>query len=196
MANWSVDGAYVANQSGMLHLVQQPDGGVFSAAFRGLSIGILVLMTSIAVEGMAVATVMPTAAADLNGLEWYGWAFSAFMLASLVGAIGGGELADQRSPALAGQLALAVLPMHWPMHCLHSSSCCSFSASSSISRCSPSICLSLPSARFRALAPAAWVHWRILPLPGAIPSPCDRDYWRCCRLLGCCRHSSDPRWQV
>ena len=92
----------------MLHLVQQPDGGVFSAAFRGLSIGILVLMTSIAVEGMAVATVLPTAAADLNGLEWYGWAFSAFMLASLVGAIGGGELADQRSPALAGQLALAV----------------------------------------------------------------------------------------
>src|SRR5438876_12105092 len=92
----------------MLHLVQQPDGGVFSATFRGLSIGILVLMTSIAAEGMAVATVLPTVAADLNGLEWYGWAFSAFMLASLIGAIGGGELADKRSPALTGRLALAV----------------------------------------------------------------------------------------
>ena len=62
----------------MLHHVQQPDRGVFSAEFRGLSIGILVLMTSIAVEGMAVTTVLPTVAADLNGLEWYGWAFSAF----------------------------------------------------------------------------------------------------------------------
>ena len=95
-------------QSGMLHHVQQPDRGVFSAEFRGLSIGILVLMTSIALEGMAVTTVLLTAAADLNGLEWYGWTFSVFMLASLVGAIGGGELADRRSPTLAGQLAFAV----------------------------------------------------------------------------------------
>jgi len=92
----------------MLDLVQQPDRGVFSAEFRGLSIGVLVLMTSIAVEGMAIATILPTAAAALDGLEWYGWAFSAFMLASLVGAIGGGELADRRSPAFAGQLALVL----------------------------------------------------------------------------------------
>ncbi|HEY3060013.1 MAG TPA: MFS transporter [Chloroflexota bacterium] len=92
----------------MLHLVQQPEQGVFSPAFRGLSIGVLVLMTSIAVEGMAVATVLPTVANELSGLEWYGWAFSAFMLASLVGAIGGGEVADRRGPGLAGQLALTV----------------------------------------------------------------------------------------
>src|SRR5437660_2361496 len=92
----------------MLHLVQQPDGGVFSAAFRGLSIGILVLMSSIAVEGMAVATVLPTAALELGGLEWYGWSFSAFMLASLIGATAGGQLADSRSPAFAGGMALAL----------------------------------------------------------------------------------------
>jgi MFS family permease len=97
-----------ARGSGMLLRVQQPDRGVFSAEYRGLSIGVLVLMTSIAVEGIAIATILPTVAADLNGLEWYGWAFSAFMLASLVGAIGGGELTDRRSPALAGQVALAL----------------------------------------------------------------------------------------
>src|SRR5262249_20879756 len=94
--------------SAMLHLVQQPNRGVFSPEFRGLSIGVLVLMTSIAVEGMAIATILPTAATDLNGLEWYGWGFSAFMFARLVGAIGGAELADRRGPALAGQLALAL----------------------------------------------------------------------------------------
>ena len=124
VANWSVVRACIASRSGILHIVQGPDSGVFSGAFRGLSIGILVLMTSIAVEGMAIATVLPTAAAALNGLEWYGWAFSAFMLASLVGAIAGGELADHRSPALAGQLALAVFAVgllvagfapSWPM---------------------------------------------------------------------------------
>src|SRR5438094_9619480 len=59
VANWSVVGAVLRAQSGMLHHVQQPDRGVFSAEFRGLSIGILVLMTSIAVEGMAVTTVLP-----------------------------------------------------------------------------------------------------------------------------------------
>src|SRR5947207_13139759 len=47
VANWSVVGAVLRAQSGMLHHVQQPDRGVFSAEFRGLSIGILVLMTSI-----------------------------------------------------------------------------------------------------------------------------------------------------
>ncbi len=86
----------------------QARDGVFSPGYRALSIGILVLMTSIAVEGMAVATIVPTAATELGGLEWYGWAFSAFMLTSLLGAIGGGELADKRSPAVAGKLALAL----------------------------------------------------------------------------------------
>src|SRR6266545_5000183 len=85
---------------------QRPGASIAVRVRQPESIGTHIF--TIAVEGMAVATVLPTAAADLNGLEWYGWAFSAFMLASLVGAIGGGLLADQRSPALAGQLALSV----------------------------------------------------------------------------------------
>src|SRR5438876_3998886 len=44
---------------------------------------------------MAVATVMPSVALELGGLDTYGWAFSGFMLASLVGAISAGQIADR-----------------------------------------------------------------------------------------------------
>jgi hypothetical protein len=65
-------------------------GGVFAPAHRATTVGILLAITAIAFEGMAVATIMPSVALDLGGLDNYGWAFSAFMLASLVGAISAG----------------------------------------------------------------------------------------------------------
>src|SRR5262249_50263530 len=48
---------------------------------------------------------------DLGGLEGYGWAFSAFMLASLVGAIGSADVADHRGPALAASLGLGLFAL-------------------------------------------------------------------------------------
>src|SRR4051794_6538493 len=42
---------------------------------------------------------MPVAAKELDGLRLYGWAFSAFMLANLVGITVAGPLADRRGPA-------------------------------------------------------------------------------------------------
>jgi MFS family permease len=38
---------------------------------------------------------MPTAATELGGLDWYGWAFRAFMLMNLIGAIAAGHAADR-----------------------------------------------------------------------------------------------------
>ena len=86
--------------------------------------GILLSITTIAIEGMAVATVMPFVALDLGGLDAYGCAFSAFMLASLVGAIGGGQLADRQrltTPAAIGfacfsaGLTIASAAPLWPV---------------------------------------------------------------------------------
>src|SRR5438105_11573264 len=70
-------------------------GGVFAPSRRALTVGILLSVTAIACEGMAVATILPSVAVDLGGLNDYGWAFSAFMLASLVGAISAGRSADR-----------------------------------------------------------------------------------------------------
>jgi MFS family permease len=51
---------------------------------------------------------MPAVARDLNGLGSYGWAFSAFLLASLVGMVGAGLAADRGGMTTA--LALGALP--------------------------------------------------------------------------------------
>jgi MFS family permease len=56
------------------------------------------LVTIVAFEAMAVATAMPTAVAELHGLAWYGWPFSAFLVASVLGLVVGGDLGDRRGP--------------------------------------------------------------------------------------------------
>ncbi|MBV9326850.1 MAG: MFS transporter [Chloroflexi bacterium] len=78
--------------------------GVFSRSYRATTLGILLAITAMACEGMAVATVLPSVAFDLGGLDNYGWAFSAFMLASLVGAISAGEAADRQNAMLPARL--------------------------------------------------------------------------------------------
>ena len=77
--------------SGTLSYVNE-SGGVFAPAHRALTVGILLTITAAACEGMAAATIMPSVASELGGIEGYGWAFSLFMLASLVGAIGAGQI--------------------------------------------------------------------------------------------------------
>jgi MFS family permease len=56
------------------------------------------LVTFIAFEAMAVGTAMPTAVAELDGLAWYAWPFSAFLVASVIGMVAGGDLGDRRGP--------------------------------------------------------------------------------------------------
>jgi MFS family permease len=66
---------------------------------RRLSLGLTIDMTVVAFEALAVATVAPRVARDLDGLDLYGWTFSAFMLASLVGTVVAGHAADRHGPA-------------------------------------------------------------------------------------------------
>ena len=61
-----------------------------------------------AFEALAVSTVMPVAARELHGLRLYGWAFSAFMLANLVGITLAGPVADRRGPARPFAIGLAL----------------------------------------------------------------------------------------
>ncbi|HET8524174.1 MAG TPA: MFS transporter [Thermomicrobiales bacterium] len=76
-----------------------PPGGPWSPPYRLLTLGLLITIVSAAFESLAVATIMPATANDLGGLSLYGWVFSSFMLANLVGiTIAGGE-ADLRGPA-------------------------------------------------------------------------------------------------
>jgi MFS family permease len=72
--------------------------GVLDARHRLTTAGLLMLVTLVAFESMAVATAMPTAVAELHGLAWYGWPFTAFLVAQVVGMVVGGDVGDRRGP--------------------------------------------------------------------------------------------------
>jgi MFS family permease len=72
---------------------------------RTLAVGLVLTVTAVAAEALAVATILPIVAAELGGLALYGWAFSAFFLGDLVGIVVTGMAVDRRGlvlPYLAG----------------------------------------------------------------------------------------------
>ncbi len=78
----------------------QPVERILDSAHRRLTIGIVATIVFVAFEAMAVATAMPRAVQDLNGLPLYAWAFSGFFTTSLFAMVLSGELCDRRGPRL------------------------------------------------------------------------------------------------
>ena len=74
--------------------------GLWAPHRRALTAGLVLSVTFVASEALAVVTVMPVVAHDLGGLGLYGWVFSAFMLGSVVGIVAAGREADRRGPAV------------------------------------------------------------------------------------------------
>jgi MFS family permease len=71
---------------------QAHNASIWRAPLRRLTIGLTLTVAATAFEALAVATVLPTTLNDLGGLVYYGWTFSAFLLANLVGiSVGGSE---------------------------------------------------------------------------------------------------------
>jgi MFS family permease len=73
--------------------------------------GLVVVITVVAVEAMAVATIMPTVVRSLHGLRFYSWAFTAYLLADVVGMVDAGRRTDRVGPRpslLAGLVLFAV----------------------------------------------------------------------------------------
>jgi MFS family permease len=73
-----------------------PNDGLWSAGRRGLTIGLILTITLVAFEALAVSTVMPIVADELGGYELYGWVFTAFLLGSLIGIVVSGGIIDKR----------------------------------------------------------------------------------------------------
>jgi len=74
--------------------------GLWAPQRRALTVGLVLSITFVASEALAVVTVMPVAAHDLGGLQLYGWVFSGFMLGSVIGIVLAGREADRRGPAV------------------------------------------------------------------------------------------------
>src|ERR1700723_4172049 len=75
-------------------------GGLMAPRRRALTAGLVLTITFVASEALAVVTVMPVVARDLGGLRLYGWVFSGFMLGSVIGIVAAGREADRRGPAV------------------------------------------------------------------------------------------------
>jgi MFS family permease len=97
-----------ASESAMTHGATA--GGLWAPDRRALTGGLVLTITFVAAEALAVVTVMPVVARDLGGLSLYGWVFSAFMLGTVIGIVAAGREADRRGPVvpyIAGLLLFA-----------------------------------------------------------------------------------------
>ena len=72
-----------------------PPEGIWAPARRPLTAGLVLAVTFVAFEALAVATILPLVSRHLGDLRLYGWVFSAFLLASLIGIVVAGTLADR-----------------------------------------------------------------------------------------------------
>jgi len=72
---------------------------IFGPRYVALSIGIILAAMTIGFEGLAVTTVAPAIAGDLNGIHLFGWIFSAYLLAQIVGTLVIGRQIDRKGPA-------------------------------------------------------------------------------------------------
>lgn len=95
-----------------------------TTAFNRTTVGIISLVLLIAFEAMAVATAMPVAARELDGLGLYAWAFTGFLIASLFATAVAGQMCDRTGPGLpfvagvviflVGLLVAGGAPAMWP----------------------------------------------------------------------------------
>jgi MFS family permease len=79
--------------------VHRPDG-LWAPERRRLTVGLVLTITLVAFEALAISTVMPVVSRDLGGLSLYGWVFSAFFLGSLLGIVWSGQAADRHGTGL------------------------------------------------------------------------------------------------
>jgi len=86
----------------------RPGDSLWSPERRPLTLGLVLTITLVAAEALAVSTAMPIVARELGGLELYGWVFSAFFLGSLIGITIVGGLIDERGVLFPFMLGLGL----------------------------------------------------------------------------------------
>ncbi len=89
-------------------IAQQAKASVFDKQHQVLSVGLLLIITLVAFENLAIVTVAPSIATELQGLLLYGWMFSAQLLGSLFSIVLGGEQSDKHGPALPFAIGILV----------------------------------------------------------------------------------------
>jgi MFS family permease len=68
---------------------------LFAPGLRGLSVGLIATITLVALEALAIGTVLPLVGEELGQMELYGWVYSAFFLGNLLGVVVAGGALDR-----------------------------------------------------------------------------------------------------
>src|SRR5918995_6643860 len=68
-------------------------------SLRNPIVGLCMPVVAIVLEAFVVATAMPVAARDLDGLTYYAWLFSLFVIGMLFATVVTGRLSDKIGPA-------------------------------------------------------------------------------------------------
>jgi MFS family permease len=71
------------------------EGGLWSPERRPLTVGLVLTITLVASEALAVSTAMPLVERDLGGLDLYGLIFSSFFIGSMFGTVAVAGLIDR-----------------------------------------------------------------------------------------------------
>jgi MFS family permease len=83
-----------------------PGPRLLSPTYAAITIGMCALIGFVAFEAMAVTTVMPTVARDLDGTDLYALSFAAPLASGVIGMVAAGLWSDRRGP---------VAPLIWSM---------------------------------------------------------------------------------
>jgi MFS family permease len=109
----------------------RPPGSPWARPYGAVTAGAFGLSFLFAFEALAVATVMPAVARELDGLALYPVAFAAPLAAAVVALVVAGPLADRHgpSPVLHGGLVVFATGVSWPASRGRCPSSCSVASS-------------------------------------------------------------------
>jgi MFS family permease len=84
--------------SGAARAAPAGSDGLWSPAYRSLTSGLVLTVTLVAFEALAVVTILPIVVGDLGDLPLYGWVTSAFFLGTVIGIVVAGSATDRGGP--------------------------------------------------------------------------------------------------
>ncbi|MET1059627.1 MAG: MFS transporter [Nocardioides sp.] len=89
----------------------EADVRLLAPAYAATTIGMFALIAFVAFEAMAVTTVMPTVARELDGVSLYALSFAAPLASGVVGMVAAGMWSDRRGPVTPLLVSLALFSL-------------------------------------------------------------------------------------
>jgi MFS family permease len=98
MTSEDLDAKANSDETGVMSADLPPPGGVLSAKYFWVSVGMCALIMLAAFEALAVTTIMPAVSHELHGESLYAFAFAGPLAVSVVGMVLAGAWSDRGNP--------------------------------------------------------------------------------------------------